>query len=501
VRGDARIGENSLTNSFNRRDFLISSLVGASGLALAGGCQRNAPQGSLPVPDRVFLITIDTVRPDHLDFHGYIRATTPFLSGLASKGVVFENAYTTCNNTNPAHTGLFSGLHVPQHGVGYNGQNSLNELVHTLPETFHAKGYDTAGFASVVWMKLFGPRYGHFETYMGKYRDPNATRIPYFQANETIDNVLKWTNTKTANDKFLIWIHLYDPHDPYHPPENIRQALRPTLASERKRLLDYWTKTHKKDVNAFPWQGNAEQFIDDNCLYDAEMTFADRELGRLYAECGKRGLNKNSAWIITSDHGEGLGTHSYRGHGMNIYQEQMRVPLLVHTPDATLQPRRFADLVQHVDVLPMFEEWFQNPPRESKFEQQGTSLLPLLEGRIKSLPHRYLFAARRIRVPNNHSESWEPDPVYCILDDTRKYIHRTASSHEYYDLKNDPYEQKNLIDVDEPKKLEMKALGEAWYAKLKEQGGEMVVGEDINQDYVQDLEALGYLGTGGTGDN
>jgi arylsulfatase A-like enzyme len=485
--------------SMDRRAFLRRGVSCAAGLGLAAGWARQA-QAALPPPDRVFLITIDTLRPDHLDFHGYVRPTTPFLSGLAKAGQLFDNAYTACNNTNPAHASLFTGLHLPQHGVMYNGQDSLSQLIHTLPELFHEHGYASAGFASVLWMQLFGPRYQHFQTYQGKYKQANATRVPYYQANETVDNVLAWTKDKTADDKFLTWVHVYDPHDAkiredgpvYHAPEEFNRQMAPASAEERKRLLDHWVNTQKKSYAGFPWNGNEDAFVAWNCGYDAEIAFVDRELERLYRDCERRGLTKNSLWIITSDHGEGLGSHGYQGHGMNIYQEQLRVPLFFYTPGESLGGARRGDLVQHIDIVPTFIDWLGAKPRENSLTLHGKSLLPLFDGRASALGDRDLFAMRRKRVDKNHSEAWEPDPVYCVLDGKHKYIKHNGRPDEFFDLIADPHELKNLIDTAHPKKDAMKQRADTWYAELvKDTGGEA---QGVSEQYREDLKALGYLG-------
>lgn len=479
-----------------RRDFLKWSALGAAGLGLGGWA--GTARATLPVPDRVFLITIDTLRADHLDFHGYVRPTTPFLSTLAAKGRIFDWAHTACNNTNPAHASLFTGLHIPQHGVMYNGQDSLSQLLYTLPELFHDQGRESSAFASVRWMNLFAPRYQHFQTYMGKYKQENAVRLPYYQANETIDNALGWLKGKTPDNKFLTWIHVYDPHDaalkegayPYHAPRQFEDAMRPATPESRAKLLDHWRNVQKKQPGIYPWNGDEQKFLEYNCGYDAEIAFVDHEIERYYRACEAQGLTQNSLWIFTSDHGEGLGSHGYLGHGMNIYQEQLHIPFFLHAPDAPT-PARHASLVQHVDLFPTFLEWFGVASKDTRHALPGVSLLPLLDGRQEQLADREIFAMRRKRVEKNHSENWDPDPVYCVLDGKHKYIHRPEQPGEFYDLIADPREQHNLIAAAHPRKDALKASADAWYERLTKDAGEAAA---VSDSYKEDLEALGYLG-------
>ncbi|MBK9646164.1 MAG: sulfatase-like hydrolase/transferase [Deltaproteobacteria bacterium] len=263
----------------------------------------------------ILLVTLDTTRADRLGPYGYMLAQTPTLDALAAQGVVYTRAYATCPLTIPSHASLFTGRTPPSHGVRDNGDYVLPETAITLAERFAEAGWRTAAFtAAFPTQARWGLNQG-FE----RYHDP-LRRLPtqldwsdQRAADEVITDALA-TLPGLAKDgePLFVWVHLFDAHWPYEPPE-------PALSAHPGRP------------------------------YDGEITFADAELGRLIAWFDE--ARPGGVVVITADHGEGLGDGGERTHGFLLHDGTVRVPLIVRAPGLTALGR-VDDPVSHIDVAP-----------------------------------------------------------------------------------------------------------------------------------------------------
>lgn len=246
----------------------------------------------------VLLITLDTTRADRLGCYGYAKAETPALDRLAAQGVRFTRAFAQAPLTAPSHTCMLTGLCPPEHGVRDNGRSKLPENVPTLAESFRQRGYRTAAFlANFVLDRRFGLDRG-FETYddrmtvVGKFA--SAQENP---ANVVCDRALAWLGENTVRG-FFCWVHFYDPHDPYAPPEPFKSRLQDP--------------------------------------YDGEIAFMDSQIQRLLEFLDRRGLSDRTLVIVCGDHGQSFGEHEERGHGILVYKATMLVPLMVRMPGRIL---------------------------------------------------------------------------------------------------------------------------------------------------------------------
>ncbi len=347
------------------------------GLALvaAAACGRS-PQAT-PPPRNVVLLTIDTLRDDRLG-----RGVSPELDALAASGVRFTTARTTAPLTLPAHTSLLTGQLPPAHGVRLNGQ-TLAADVPTLATVLEAAGYRTAAFVGAyVLDRRFGLARG-FDTYDDRVpRSASATDALEASrpAAAVVDAALSWLGNAPASP-FLLWVHLYDPHAPYDPPEPYRTrfAGRP---------------------------------------YDGEIAYAGAEAGRLLARLDQRGLTGSTIIVLAGDHGEGLGEHGESTHGMLAYDSTLRVPLVVRAPG--LSPATVDVPVSLADV--------------------ATSVLQL-SGARAALP---AASTRNLRNADPEGEVYAETtypavagwhPLHVLAGPTRKLI-RSAGL-EYYDLAAD----------------------------------------------------------------
>lgn len=378
----------------HRAFFLAAVLVAIFG-ALA---RALAPGGGAPPadPPNVLLLTLDTTRADALGAFGGQGARTPVLDALAARGTRWEQAITSTPLTLPAHSSLFTGLTPPEHGVEENGSTVLPKSLPTLAEAFSARGYATAGFvASLVLDGRFGLTRG-FGTY-----DDHISAEPVRghgpgerDARQMTDLALAWLRRAPKGKPVFLWVHYFDPHYPYTPP----------------------------DVK--PGAGARER-------YAGEVAFMDREIGRLLAAL-PGGAER---WLIAAvaDHGESLGEHGEHGHGIFLYHTTLHVPLILAGPGVprgrvvreAVEPRRLAASLLRLMAPGRAAASFGAP-------------LPGLPGVASGPPGpiyltcRYLFS----------SFGWSP--LEGIFDGRFKLI--VVPRPELYDLAADPGETRNLLE-------------------------------------------------------
>ena len=346
----------------------------------------------------VLVITIDTLRADHLGSYGDRGAQTPVLDGLAARGARFVDAVSHVPLTLPSHASIFTGLIPPHHGVRNNPDFVLRESVPTLAERFKAAGYDTAAFVSGFPLhRRFGLGRG-FDAYDDTFpRGDGGSVAPYTErrADQTVAAARAWFSRRAAEASarpFFVWAHFFDPHRPYDPPEPFRSRFgdRP---------------------------------------YDGEIAFADEQIGKLLDAAGS-----DTLVLVTADHGEGLDEHGEPTHGLLIYDSTIRVPLLVAGPGVPAG-RVIESPAALVDVAPTLVDFARLTPLA---DVEGRSLRAALEA--KPVP---ASAASPIYVESMFGRlccGWAP--LYGWRDGAWMYIE--APEPELYDLRADPGQQQNV---------------------------------------------------------
>ena len=284
-------------------------------LLAAGGCSGGGKLGEI---DRIFLVTFDTTRADHVGAYGSDRGATPVLDALAADGALFEQVVSPAPTTMPSHSTMMTGLYPPDHGVRYNLFYKLADRNVTLAETFGKAGFATAAFpATHIVSERFGLDQGfdHWvEPPERPDRDPDSEHpvSRMRSAEQGVDDAIAWL-TETENSKTFAWLHFYDPHWPYDPP--------------------------------FPY---SDTFRDSP--YYGEIAYTDRQLGRLIEHLKADGSWDRTLLIVTGDHGEGRYDHREPYHSVLVYESTQRVPLIVHGPGVA--PRRIAEPVTLADIAP-----------------------------------------------------------------------------------------------------------------------------------------------------
>jgi len=304
---------------------------------------------SAEVPS-VVLVTIDTLRPDHLSYTGYARATSPSLDAMAAAGVVFENARGHAPVTAPAHASILTGRLPTWHLVLTNG-DILNDGVETLAELLAAAGFRTAAFVSnftITRMVNFQQGFEHYDDSLpqSELNRPQPERI----AKDTVDAALAWL-ARHRTERFFCWIHLQDPHGPYAPPASYGNAFTADARAHEPILLplleDQSGLGGIPRYQALGGERNANVYV---AGYDAEIGYVDAQLGRVFDAL--RDWNVDPFFVITADHGEALGDHGYYfAHGQGLTEDQIRVPLILSGPGVRAGHRSRAP-VQHIDIAP-----------------------------------------------------------------------------------------------------------------------------------------------------
>ncbi len=346
----------------------------------------------------VLLITLDTTRADRLGCYGYEKGSTPNLDSLASQGIRFENAYAQVPLTTPSHCSILTGTYPLYHQVRNNGTYSLPDELSTLAEVFRDKGFDTAAFVgSFTVDSRFGLDQG-FAVYDDAFAEGQAFKALNSErkAEKVYESFVRWLE-KRNNQPFFCWVHFFDPHLPYDPPPPFR--------------IDFA----------------------DN-LYDGEIAYMDRYVGKTVEALRSRNLLGQSLLVLAGDHGEAFGEKGEAGHGVFLYDETMRVPLIFYAENHLPAGLVVAPRVRLIDIAPTILDMLALPVPK---EMQGMSLIPYIGGKKKKDLTSYIETYYPL-------ENYGWSPLVGLIDGHWKYIR--APREELYDLKRDPAETKNLID-------------------------------------------------------
>ncbi len=426
-------------------------------------------------PERIFLVTIDTLRADHLSLYGYPRQTSAFLDSLGERGLVFETAFASCAHTAPSHASLFTALHPPQHRLLRNGEK-LNDTVVSLAELLRDQGYRTAAFTAVGFLE--GVQAGFEEVW-------NATE--YQPAPTILGQAQQWIRSRGRDEKLFVWIHLFDVHEWSYAERRDLQEIKKQNKLRGAALLDHLAREHGTNIELKP-----ESFLKAVNSYDAQILATDRALRGFFEALQAEKLAHQAVWIVTSDHGEGLANHDFMRHGKTVYDEQIRVPLLFYFADQRFAPRRVKGLVQLVDVAATVAELAGVSFDGQIIAPAGSSLMPLIRDPDHAWHVKAVFANRRPANENRLRKGWLPGDVFALRTERHKVIGHSGGQHEIYDLTNDPFELRNLIDEPSAEQQRLlKALLRQYSAMVKQ--GEHIGSGEIDPKHTEELKAFGYL--------
>jgi arylsulfatase A-like enzyme/tetratricopeptide (TPR) repeat protein len=455
----------------------VSFVVGVAGSQTQPSQPHKSTARGSKLHPNIILITLDTTRADRMGFLGSTRGLTPNLDAIAREGVVFTRAYSHVPLTTASHTTLLTGTypqfnHVNDFGVPLSG------LLPYLPDILHNGGYHTGAFVgSLILDPLDGTAPGFdrgFDVYDAGFhlRRHGADRYQTVErrAEVVVNHALAWLS-QLPDPPFFLWIHLYDAHDPYDPPEPFKQRYQ-----------------------AQP--------------YDGEIAYVDSVLGKLFGELSRHGLLDETLIAVAADHGESLGAHGENTHGIFLYDETLHVPLLIKLPLNRAAGTRIENQVGLVDVAPtLLQEAGLSVPKV----MQGESLVGRLKrntasGSLKTsatLPPKGA-ASKPSALPSDNSDH----PAYAETDyphrafgwsslralRTDKYLYIQAPERELYDQATDPDAAHNLAGSS-------KAVADTLSFRLdafrKKTSQSLVELAKPDAEQMKKLQALGYVGSEG----
>jgi arylsulfatase A-like enzyme len=486
------------------RRFALSALalLGAgAGLALLGW---RAPI-VLPEPrpngptTNVVLITVDTLRADHVGCYGYAPARTPHLDALCDRAAVFTRSFAPYPYTRPSHASMLTGLYPPHHGVLGNGI-PLRRDVETLPERLARVGYETAAFVSAYPLKPHPAGLSHrFDFYEANFstwpwlsqsaRFLHVVRVfkPFSAsltatlergqrtASETNRAVFDWLE-REHSAPFFLWVHYYDPHQTYAPPERFARLHDAADATPVE-----WERLSAEEREALAGDPHAIRHI--TAMYDGEISYVDEEIGRLLQRLDESGLRERSLIVVTSDHGESLTDHGYYFDHAGVYDAVMRVPLIVALPEGEAAGRVVSANVTTVDLTPTILDvlGLEAAPGD------GRSLLPLLRGAAPEAPQPVYHFVDRHPSTNQQVHVAVRRDRYKLIRRSVGWndVQRVPPDEELYDVEADPGER-HPLEEGGPVREELRALAEPWMDRFGRRE------EAVDEEVRRQLEALGY---------
>ncbi len=409
---------------------------------LAASAAGQSQKKSTSSPD-IFLVTIDTLRADHVHCYGYERIKTPTLDALAKDGILFAQAFTPSPITNTSHTSILTGLLPSTHGVT-DFAVPLATNNQTLAEALKSRGYSTAAFIGSVILdsKEFAPGLERGFDFYDNFPHPARTGSRWGRLERRAETVVQhanaWLNAHPASPHF-VWIHLYDPHDPYEPPPPYSQ-----LYKER--------------------------------LYDGEIAYADSALAGFVASLKKRSWYDHSIIVVVGDHGEGLGEHHEQTHGIFLYDSTTHVPLIVKLPAETDSGKVVKSQVRTLDIFPTILEMLHIPAPE---RLDGESLRPYFSNPEEK--------DRIVLGETDYPLRFGWAPLRSVRADGFKFI--DAPRPELYDLNRDPQEQTNDYEPWNANVQKFRAV----LADRRSKAAPSGAAASIPQSTLDELKALGYL--------
>ena len=460
------------------------------------------------------LITVDTLRRDHLSTYGHFRDTSPNLDALAAEGVLFERALATMATTLPSHLSMFTGLYPHQHGVEENlmiVRGAFQAAEGRMPVAMLLKeaGYDTGAFISAPVVGRASGLHQGFDTFSAPppMSREGAKTHPYRKGSVTTERALEWLAGRSEKP-FFLWIHYWDVHEPNIPPEPYLsryatdENLRALMAERGivpedfppgrfrdqgvimlmfPHLLEAYLAGEKVDIPPV----TDEVICSMLNRYDGSIRFVDHCIGQVMDELRGSGRWDDTVFAVTSDHGQALGQHDWLGHA-EIFNENVFVPLIVRFPDGVVQqPLRVPQTMSVIDLMPTILARFESSATEVLLGQaEGEDVLSGRFERPHSLTERTV--KRDMRVDDKGRK-------FALLTDDWRYVLRQNAPPQLYDLREDPDGYVDVIDEHPGVARVMdRAVKQLIQRRVSE--GSLGAPPENAEELMDALRALGYAG-------
>ncbi len=459
--------------------FLVAALV-ACGDASTG--DESSTQGELP--PNILLISIDSLRADHLGCYGYDRPTSPAIDALGASGVIFDEAISQAPWTLPSHASLLTSLYGRTHQTN-DISRQLPSEVPTIAAELSKAGYETAAVVSGTFMKKRFGLHSGFDRY-----DDEIAEMSHRESHEAITSPGIHRKAEEllgqVQEPFMLFLHYWDVHYDYAPPPPYDTKFDP----EYKGKIT--SKGFLKNKRIKPDMAEAE-LNHIVSLYDGEIAWVDEHIAKLLANLEASGLDERTIVILTADHGDEFFEHGGKGHSHTLYHELVHVPLIIRGPGIA-QGKRVMTPVELIDVMPTILDLVKSGAPEGL---QGRSLAEALTG--AELASQPVFSETN-RARANKNDPWQDS--WSVQNGRRKLILHGEGPNgeaprpdERYDLAVDPGEQS-------PREAEASGLQEAmkrWMARVPLGLGKL--NEGVDEATMKQLQAHGYVGNGDSDDD
>ena len=454
----------------------IASLIATQGTTAEEPAEVQHPH--------VVLITVDTLRADHLSSYGYHLRTSPTMDKLAEDGVRFERAYTPIPMTGPSHFSMFTGRYPQEHGARINGVSLPGDSKWlTIPQVLRRFGYTSGAFVS-AWpligrLTQLHRDFDHYDEELGRsYQVFHSMRW----AEDVTRPALRWLDANKDKAKLFMWVHYFDPHEPYN--------LREQFASPEQ--------IHDPSPDTPEYSEEVQNRIR---RYDSEIGYADSHIMRLLDRIDKLGMRDNTLVVLVSDHGEGLGEHGFVGHGRWLFESTVHVPWIMRLPGKIQPGRVVAQSVSTLDLAPTILDLavpeFRNEAQVS-ISYAGQSQVAAIadESSPQSRQIRFVsFEGKKGFIPKWISWAWKPNSGLPFrigkLEGSMKAIWTPEQKRfEYFDLSKDPHElqPEMLTNADRRYSFESDAF-ERWFETTNLAESE----SRLTERDAEILESLGYI--------
>lgn len=453
----------------------------------------------------VLLITIDTLRADHVGVYGYSKIKTPILDRLAEKGTIFTNHICQQPITTASHASILTSTYPISNGViGNNIPLDSNAI--TLPEILSQHGYVTGAFVSAYPLKVHASRLDQgfqyyddrlsiidnlpgilpqiimqltFSRLVEKYlHGKDYLTLLQRRADETTAAAMKWLDG-IGGQNFFIWVHYFDPHAPYDPPPPYNRMYDPdyrgSVKGSMQSLFKIWDET------LIPTEADIQHII---ALYDGEISFTDEQIGVLLDKLKQMQVLNNTVIIVTADHGESLWEHDYNfKHGDFLYESSLRIPLIITIPGEGIVRKQIDYQTENIDIVPTILEVLKIPKPST---MQGESLLGLISG--KDNYNKKIGFAQAI---GSRDERYEKETrKYALRTIEWKLVQNETGEDELYHIKEDSAELKNLITFEIGVTKEFNRLLNNKLTSIKKSEREIALPDE---DTLRRLKGLGYI--------
>ena len=498
--------------------------------------------GTIESKPNIVLLTLDTLRADHLSCYGYERETSPFIDKIANEGILFEECIATSSWTLPSHASLFTGLFPSEHGAIYSAEDKskasqLPDKLTTLAEILKKEGYKTAGFIGGPYLaSVFGMGQG-FDYYndrlgpIGKVYFDKITFLRFIlaifkdkinlyklsssietglidvwnyiygesftknsighvgwkkKANEINAVVLPWIK-RNKDTRFFLFVNYFDPHAPYGLPKGYKNHYNRGYKSNLGGLVSQLNNIMYRKYS--PTEDDLNFLIS---LYDSQINFLDLHIAQLFDTLVSCGIDRNTIVVITSDHGEAFGEHGLMQHGFSLYEDQIKVPLLLWGIKQFPGSQRISTQVQIIDILPTILNLINIPPPKNI---RGQSLIPLISGREDSVRPYALAEIFEDKAVYRFGEEFRRD-LKCVRTSEWKHITSSTGEKELYNVIEDRKEMRNLTDAEKEISKNMEGLIKEIVTSFKGNYNNKGKSFQIDNDIKEQLRGLGYINSG-----